>query len=65
MVGAPMIETGRPFFAWDLLTVAQMVHPELFTTTQVMCDIVPDGVSQGRVLRTGEARFTGVQCIVV
>ena len=39
---------------WDLFTVAQLVHPELFTTVEVKCDIVVSGASQGRIVRTGE-----------
>eukprot|EP00752_Nemacystus_decipiens_P001901 g1831.t1 len=54
LAGAHLLEThSRPFFAWDLLTVAQLVHPELFTTSQVECDVVVEGASQGRVVRTG------------
>ncbi|CAM9688695.1 unnamed protein product [Laminaria digitata] len=51
--GAPRFELKKPFYAWDLITVVQLVHPELFTTTEVECDIVVDGPSQGRVVRTG------------
>ncbi|CBN77221.1 inosine-adenosine-guanosine-nucleoside hydrolase [Ectocarpus siliculosus] len=53
LAGAHLLETEtRPFFAWDLLTVAQLVHPELFTTSQVECDVVVGGASQGRTVRT-------------
>lgn len=53
MAGAPLMETqSKPFFAWDLLTVVQLVRPELFTTSEVECDIVVEGPSQGRVIRT-------------
>lgn len=53
LAGAHLLETqSRPFFAWDLLTVAQLVHPELFTTSEVDCDVVVGGASQGRVVRT-------------
>lgn len=45
---------GRKFFVWDLLTVAQMVHPELFTQWEVACDVVVEGESQGRLVRAGE-----------
>lgn len=52
LAGAHLLETqSRPFFAWDLLTVAQLVHPELFTTSEVECDVVVAGASQGRVVR--------------
>lgn len=60
MAGASLIETGQPFFAWDLLTVAHLLHPELFSTTKVMCDIVPDGVGQGRIIRAGSEYFASV-----
>lgn len=53
MVGASLIDSDKKFYAWDLLTVAQLVHPEMFTNTEVTCDIVADGLSQGRVIRTG------------
>ncbi|CAN0349094.1 unnamed protein product [Pylaiella littoralis] len=53
MAGAHLMETkSRPFFAWDLLTVAQLVHPELFTTSELECDVVVEGASQGRIVRT-------------
>ncbi|CAM9961472.1 unnamed protein product, partial [Ectocarpus sp. 13 AM-2016] len=60
LAGAHLLETKtRPFFAWDLLTVAQLVHPELFTTSQVECDVVVGGASQGRTVRTATiARVT-------
>eukprot|EP00903_Cladosiphon_okamuranus_P005468 g5453.t1 len=52
LAGAHLLEThSRPFFAWDLLTVAQLVHPELFTTSDVVCDVVVEGASQGRIVR--------------
>lgn len=53
MAGGHLMETGGAFFTWDLLTVAQLVHPELFTTEEVDCDIVSEGPSQGRIVRTG------------
>ncbi|CAN0443252.1 unnamed protein product, partial [Hapterophycus canaliculatus] len=43
---------SRPFYAWDLVTVAQLVHPELFTTSKVDCEIMVEGASQGRTART-------------
>lgn len=43
---------SRPFFAWDLLTVAQLVRPELFTTSELECDVIVEGASQGRIVRT-------------
>ncbi|CAN0149370.1 unnamed protein product, partial [Ectocarpus fasciculatus] len=53
LAGAHLLETKtRPFFAWDLLTVAQLVHPELFTTSQLECDVVVGGASMGRTVRT-------------
>ncbi len=52
---------SKPFFAWDLLTVVQLVRPELFTTSEVECDIVVEGPSQGRVMRTA----AGTAAVVV
>ena len=55
LAGAHLLEThSRPFFAWDLLTVAQLVHPELFTTSEVECDVIVEGTSQGRIVRPGK-----------
>ncbi|CAM9667851.1 unnamed protein product [Scytosiphon promiscuus] len=53
LAGGSILETkSRPFYAWDLVTVAQLVHPELFTTSEVECGIVLEGASQGRTART-------------
>lgn len=46
-----MFEKDEPFFSWDLVTVIHLVHPELFTTSEVECDIVTEGASQGRLVR--------------
>lgn len=53
LAGGSLLETKtRPFYAWDLVTVAQLVHPELFTTFEVDCEIIVEGPSQGRTART-------------
>lgn len=46
-----MFEKDEPFFSWDLVTVIHLLHPELFTTSEVDCDIVTEGASQGRLVR--------------
>lgn len=53
MAGAHLMEKGKSFFIWDLLTVAQLVRPELFTTEDIECDVIVAGASQGRIVRTG------------
>lgn len=52
-------KSSRSFFAWDLITVAQLVHPELFTTSEVECDVLVEGASQGRVVRTAGINKVG------
>lgn len=44
------LRTGLPYYAWDTLTVAAMVHPELCSWREVSCRVVSSGESAGRTL---------------
>ncbi|CAN0479591.1 unnamed protein product, partial [Discosporangium mesarthrocarpum] len=56
MAGAVATEVSAPLFSWDLVTVAQLVRPELFATREVQCDIIAVGPSRGRVVKTAGER---------
>jgi purine nucleosidase len=49
--------TGIPYYAWDTLTAAAMLHPELCTYREVRCGVVTEGASQGRTVPTSSGRL--------
>ncbi len=42
--------TGLPYYAWDTLTAAAMMQPDLCTYRDIACEVVVDGPSQGRTI---------------
>jgi purine nucleosidase len=47
---------GNPYFCWDTLTTSYLARPDLCSFRDVRCDIVTEGPSEGRTLRTDQGR---------
>ncbi|MBB3113543.1 purine nucleosidase [Paenibacillus phyllosphaerae] len=50
------METNSTYYLWDVLTTASVGKPELVTKKLVHCEVIPDGISQGRTIVKEDGR---------